>query len=408
MGKGFALVLVILILSVMVLGTAQVLPVRSQYQGSITINVDGTVSPSTAPIRQVDNAYTLTENLTGSIVLKRNNTILDGFGYTLLGQGHDYISGELSLNQVSNVTVQNFNVRYNNAQTIGILLNKTSNVLVTKNTVKGFESFEAMFVGGGSYTGIIVEGGHSNVISGNNVASNNFDIIISGSSNNQIIGNHIDGIGFMGASNNTVYHNDFFSTMPSLDSNSVNIWDNGYPSGGNYWSNYLLAYPNVAEIGNSGIGNQPYRIDPRNTQNIDRYPLMEPFNSTFFELQATPPRILIQSPVSQTYNKSNLSLVFSVNVFSADKAVNWTGYSLDGQQNVTITGNSTFTRLSSGLHNIIVYANDTYGNMATSETIAFSVAKPEPFPVVIIAAVSGAIALIVAAGLLVYFKKHNR
>jgi hypothetical protein len=53
--------------------------------------------------------------------------------------------------------------------------------------------------------------------------------------------------------------------------NSTNTWDDGYPSGGNYWSNYQTTYPNAAEKGSSGIWNTPYVIDANNT---DRYPLM--------------------------------------------------------------------------------------------------------------------------------------
>jgi len=59
--------------------------------------------------------------------------------------------------------------------------------------------------------------------------------------------------------------------------------------------------------------------------------------------------------------------------------------------------------LLSGVHNIRVYANDTTGNIVSSETIYFNVEAPESFPVVPIVAA----AVIVAAGLLVYFKKRN-
>ena len=51
-----------------------------------------------------------------------------------------------------------------------------------------------------------------------------------------------------------------------------NLWDNG--TVGNYWGDYLSKYPNASEIGNSGIGDTPYII---NSDNIDYYPLMAPF-----------------------------------------------------------------------------------------------------------------------------------
>ncbi|UCC59173.1 MAG: hypothetical protein JSW14_04915 [Candidatus Bathyarchaeum sp.] len=54
----------------------------------------------------------------------------------------------------------------------------------------------------------------------------------------------------------------------------TSTWDNGFPSGGNYWSDYQTRYPNATEVGTSGIGDIPYII---NENNQDNYPLMEPF-----------------------------------------------------------------------------------------------------------------------------------
>ena len=99
----------------------------------------------------------------------------------------------------------------------------------------------------------------------------------------------------------------------------------------------------------------------------------------FYVLEHFPPKISFLSPLNETYNESSLSLNFTVN-----KPVNWISYSLDGKLNETITGNTTLTGLSSGLHSITVYTNDTFGNMGAS-TISFTVAKPEPFPTVTVA-----------------------
>ncbi len=115
------------------------------------------------------------------------------------------------------------------------------------------------------------------------------------------------------------------------------------------------------------------------------------------------PKISILFPQNQKYNESSVPLVFT-----ADKVINWTGYSLDGNQNVTISGNCTLTALTNGLHNITIYANDTYGNVGVSETVEFTVAKPELFPIAAVVAVSIAVAaFVVVVGLLVYFKKRT-
>ena len=73
---------------------------------------------------------------------------------------------------------------------------------------------------------------------------------------------------------------------------------------------------------------------------------------------------------------------------------------------MTIAGNTTLVGLSNGLHTLTVYANDTVGNVGTSETISFTV--DVPFPTALVISASGVSLAVVAAGLLVYFKKRKR
>jgi hypothetical protein len=58
----------------------------------------------------------------------------------------------------------------------------------------------------------------------------------------------------------------------------INVWDDGYPSGGNYWSDYtgvdLYSGPYQNETSSDGIGDTPYDIDENN---VDHYPLMKPW-----------------------------------------------------------------------------------------------------------------------------------
>ena len=82
------------------------------------------------------------------------------------------------------------------------------------------------------------------------------------------------------------------------------------------------------------------------------------------------------------------------------------GYSLDGQETATVTGNTTLTGLSWGLHNVTVYAKDLFENTGNSDTIWFSIA--EPFPTTLVAVASGASIAIIGIGLLIYFKKRKR
>jgi len=85
----------------------------------------------------------------------------------------------------------------------------------------------------------------------------------------------------------------------------------------------------------------------------------------------TRPVITILSPGS-TYYTPNIPLIFTIN-----KPASWCGYSLDGASNKTITGctNTTLTGLSYSTHNIIIYANDTSGNMGNSSKVYFTISK---------------------------------
>ena len=121
------------------------------------------------------------------------------------------------------------------------------------------------------------------------------------------------------------------------------------------------------------------------------------------------PIVTLLSPENMTYNSSSISLVFTVN-----KPTSWLGYSLDGQDTVTINGNITFSSLANGFHNVTVYANSSSSSMGKSETRSFAVEVPdeaalpiEPFPWLPVAAVSVAVAVVVVATAIVYMKKRR-
>ena len=81
--------------------------------------------------------------------------------------------------------------------------------------------------------------------------------------------------------------------------------------------------------------------------------------------------ISVLSPKNERYVESSVPLVFSVG-----NDVSWIGYSLDGKQNITVTGNTTIVNLPNGFHILTIFANDTYGNVA-SQTVNFTVEKPQ-------------------------------
>jgi hypothetical protein len=83
-----------------------------------------------------------------------------------------------------------------------------------------------------------------------------------------------------------------------------------------------------------------------------------------------PPAITVLSPQNQTYYDSAVPLNFTVYDYSP---ISWMGYSLDGEANVTISGNTTLFGLSDGTHVLTAYANDTTGYMGSSSEVFFTV-----------------------------------
>jgi hypothetical protein len=92
-----------------------------------------------------------------------------------------------------------------------------------------------------------------------------------------------------------------------------------------------------------------------------------------FTVNTTAPVIVILSPVSVTYANADIPLTFTVS-----SGVAWMGYSLDGQVNVTITGNTTLIGLAEGLHAVVVYSNDSWGNLGASAVVSFTVDTAPP------------------------------
>ena len=91
------------------------------------------------------------------------------------------------------------------------------------------------------------------------------------------------GIYLPASSGNRVYHNTIVNNLLQASTTSggftslSNYWDNGYPSGGNYWSDYQGndSYQGSGQnmTGRDMKGDSSYDVD---SVNIDNYPLMKP------------------------------------------------------------------------------------------------------------------------------------
>jgi hypothetical protein len=85
------------------------------------------------------------------------------------------------------------------------------------------------------------------------------------------------------------------------------------------------------------------------------------------------PNILVLSLENKIFSMGNVSLNFTV-----DETTHWMGYSLDGQANVTFAANTTLPGLLDGLHFLVIYANNTAGNMGMSDPVYFTVDTTSP------------------------------
>jgi len=200
--------------------------------------------------------------------------------------------GWIALINCTRITVKNSEL-INNLH--GVLLAYTTNSTIAKNNITNngpgiflSESSNNIISGNNitnNWGGIWLPYSNHNVISGNRITNNEYGIDLYGSSNNIISGNSITenngfGIWLIWSSNNKFYHNNFINNIQQVYIETpgyTNFWDDGYPSGGNYWSNHVCT-------GNPSDGSQPYTID---VDNIDHYPFQDPNGWLLHQLTVT-------------------------------------------------------------------------------------------------------------------------
>jgi len=151
-----------------------------------------------------------------------------------------------------------------------------------------------------------------------------------------------------------------------------------------------------------GHGTYPgyMRTTPQYPNDPTSFPVWYGFESVTsyilgFTVDTVGPIVTVFELNHKTFTGSEVPLSFTVN--DADTRIT---YSLDGQENITTTGNTTLANLAEGNHSLTVYVIDEAGNTG-SQTIAFSVAL---FPTeLVLASILTVVAI--STGLLVYFKK---
>jgi len=253
------------------------------------------------------NLYSKGINLAGRRNVTLRNMSIEGFYYgayldfsssnSIFGNNMTNNEYGIRLDNSLNNSISRNNITANNRGGVWVShssFNSISGNNVTANSWDGILLIDSFYniisenKASNNADGIILADSSFNSVSGNNITANNEGgIPIVCSSGNIIFGNDLvankNGILLHSSLGNFIYHNNFLSntrqvydvawTHPVIPP-SINSWDDGYPSGGNFWSDYEEKYPDAEEIDESGIWDTPYAIDENNQ---DNYPLKEPW-----------------------------------------------------------------------------------------------------------------------------------
>jgi len=260
------------------------------YREHVTINKKVSLIGESAEATIIDGSYV------GNVIeVTVNNVTIIGF--TVRNSGEQWTESGIALNQVKDCNISRNKITANRGHGIRLYSSSYNRIIgnnITANNWSGiWVSTSANYnsiignniTANGENGGVWLDFSSNNSVIGNNIADNNDGIVLCGPWNNtitdnNIAANHGDGIRLTSSRNNRIFHNNFVENQQSVHiwKSYGNLWDDGYPSGGNYWSdctdidNCRGHYQN--EIGSDGIGDTPYAIDGNNT---DNYPLMGMF-----------------------------------------------------------------------------------------------------------------------------------
>jgi parallel beta-helix repeat protein len=219
------------------------------------------------------SAYAWLKNISRCVVA--NNTIIGagGRGIPLNFCSHSVIIG----NNVSGAEV--------------LLTDSSDNIVIQNHITNPYSTGTGIFLmSGWREKGFVSD---RNIIAYNNITNCGYHgVFLSGSDSNVIFGNNVTNNGWgepgagirvcniYGVEHNYVFHNNFVNNTRHhasvLNYETENSWDDGYPSGGNYYDDYA-----GVDGDGDGIGDTPYKIpatiEKGNESNVDRYPLMNPY-----------------------------------------------------------------------------------------------------------------------------------
>jgi len=210
-----------------------------------------------------------------------------------------------------------------------------------------------------SQAGFYLRDSHNNTISKNILSSSRqWGLFSWGSAGNLIVENNVIlnevcGIELFNSSGNRVYHNNIMDNSVQAKEDNSNIWDNGYSSGGNYWSDWTSP-----DLNGDGVVDYPRLI---NGTNKDSYPVITPDGWLNILPDVSLPSVVISSPENTSY----VELTIDLNVWADETIYEWR-YSLNSGTNTTFVPNTTLSAIE-GSNSLVVYAEDAVGNVGSTK-----------------------------------------
>jgi len=186
------------------------------------------------------------------------------------------------------------------------------------------------------------------------------------------------GIFLSNSNDNTIYHNSFIkNTIHAKATESYyNTWDDGYPNGGNYWSDYsdtdFYHGPSQDQIGNDGIIDHKYTIDANNS---DNYPLTSPLAPPVYNIASNLGYAKIQDAINAVQTSNSHTIIVRNGTYNERLTIN-KSVTLVGLDGITIINASGATAaITINANNVIFRDFTLQGNASTDKAILVSSAN---------------------------------
>jgi parallel beta-helix repeat protein len=299
----------------------------------------------------VDNTTT-THFLDGINILLSNATVENSSISSNAQYGIEIIDGE-NVNMINNTVTLNMRDGIHGESCVRCHFNITGNTVASN-----------------LFSGIVLQSLSNTLISENRISLNKYDGVgVYGSTSVVLVLNNIgyNGVGAnLGTSaNNLVHHNNFLSNhVQALDNKTgQNMWDVGYASGGNYWSNYNGTDQCSGPAQDvcprpDGIGDTPYTF----ANARDNYPLMKLFVQTIIHDVAV-------SNITPSATSVNQTKTLSITVTVTNEGAATENFTLTLYYDTAMIGSRTILALAPGSSQALLFNWNTTGIALGAHTL---------------------------------------